>query len=132
MQNADALVVIDGVFDERELAASPYLPGKLADYLGAHKPIIASTMRQGPTAEILQQRGEPWSDADPERLAFVLKRHIDGRVQSSHHQTPLYRAEVIGAAMELCFRAAIVGHSGVAELPRLLKRLFSMVREALP
>lgn len=121
MQKADALVIIDGIFDE--LAASPYLPGKLADALGAHRPLVALTMPAGPTAEVLRARGEPLANDDPERVAFVLKRHLDGRVRSDEATTPGFRSELVGAAMDLCFRAALGGPAGVERLPGWLQRL---------
>jgi len=128
MQLADVLVVIDGLFDE--LPRSPYLPGKITDFLGAARPLLALTMRQGPTADVLRARGEPLCDDDPERVAFVMKRHLDGRVFSDASTSAWYRAELVGAAMETCFRAAIVGPEGVARLPALLRRLFDGVRSA--
>jgi hypothetical protein len=130
MASSDVLVIIDGVFDESELDASPYLPGKLTDYLGAGKPLLASTMRRGPTADLLEARREPWADDDPERLAFVMRQHLTGRVSTRRSSDRLYRAEVVGAAMEICFRAALLGAEGVDALPGLLHRLFDAARSA--
>ncbi len=133
MQRAHALVIIDGVFDRTRdgVVESPYLPGKLADYLGAHRPILAVTMEQSPTAEVLRARGEPIATDDPERIAFVMKRHLDGRVSSRHHTATRYRAELAGASMELCFRAAMSGAVAIGELPRLLRRLTQPIEEAI-
>lgn len=133
MQRAHVLVIIDGVFDATHdgVAESPYLPGKLADYLGARRPLLAITMEQSPTADVLRARAEPIATDDPERIAFVMKRHLDGRVSSRHHTAARYRAELAGASMELCLRAAISGTSAIKELPRLLRRLTQPIEEAI-
>ncbi|MGI5862698.1 MAG: hypothetical protein ACOX6T_11660 [Myxococcales bacterium] len=82
MCEMDALVLIDAFFSVEEdgLAFSPFLPCKLADYLGAKKPIVGITMKDGPCADILRASGNLVADERTDRVAYVLKRYIDRKV----------------------------------------------------
>ena len=53
MRSADVLLVIDA-----PLEVSPFFPSKLADYMGANRPILGITPAQGATADILRRLGQ--------------------------------------------------------------------------
>lgn len=72
MANADALLVIDAPLEN-----SPFFPSKLADYLGAKKPIIALTPSDSTTADILRSCGQQNHIAhsnDKTAIGMVLAR----------------------------------------------------------
>lgn len=102
MQEVDCLVIIDGIFNEKEddLAVNPFLPGKLMDYMGANKPIMAITMDAGPTSDILKSTGNLRADEKIDRIAYVLKRYIDGKVMPKHKEYLSYTVETIARKMD--------------------------------
>jgi hypothetical protein len=122
MKASDALVVIDGIFDE--LKCNPFFPGKLADYFGSGRPVLAVTMKEGPTADLLRERGEMISDEDPERLAYTLKCYLEGRIPR-HAPPARFRSQVVSAQMEAAIRAAIEGPEAISTLPAKLEALGS-------
>jgi len=115
MQRAHVLVSIDGIFDEAEhgLTASPFFPGKLVDYMGAGRPITAITMERGPTADVLRASGNLVADERPDRIAFVLKRYLDGKAPTGTPDWSRYSSRVVGAEMEAVLRAAARRAAGV-------------------
>ena len=68
MTQADCLLLRDADFTDQGLRASPFYPGKLADYLGAKKPIIAVTMAHGCVPDMLATLGG----------ASLTEEHIEG------------------------------------------------------
>lgn len=82
MRSADALLLIDAFFDVASdgLDFNPFLPCKLTDYLGARRPIAGITMSAGLPAEVLRASGNLIADEQLDRIAYVLKRYIDGSV----------------------------------------------------
>lgn len=80
--NVDALLLIDGIFDKEndQLDENPFFPGKLADYMGAKRPIIGITMTKGATADILKKSNNLIADNKIDRIAYVLKRYIDKKI----------------------------------------------------
>lgn len=110
MREADALVLIDGLFTEADdgLTVNPFFAGKLADYVGAQRPILGITMPRGPTAEILAEAGYLAADERPDRIAYVLKRYLDGKVPL-RAPTSFRRFECteVAALMEQAIRAAV-------------------------
>jgi glycosyltransferase involved in cell wall biosynthesis len=68
---ADVLLVIDAPMEE----ASPFLPSKLVDYLMFHKPILGITPKEGASADLLRQLGQPIARPDdPEAIAIALAK----------------------------------------------------------
>lgn len=109
MQRAGALVLIDGIFTEAEdgMAASPFLPGKLLDYLGARRPVLGVTMARGPSADLLGALGHVHGDARPDKVAWLMKKCIDGRVAPDYAQLEPYTARAVGAQMEAALREVV-------------------------
>jgi hypothetical protein len=109
MQQAGALLLIDGMFTEAEdgVAASPFLPGKLLDYLGARRPVLGVTMARGPSADLLGALGHLHGDARPDKVAWLMKRCIDGRVSPDYAQLEPYTARAVGKQMEAAIREVV-------------------------
>ncbi|MBX7116029.1 MAG: hypothetical protein K1X64_16995 [Myxococcaceae bacterium] len=123
MQRADALVLIDGIFDKNidGLSFNPFFPGKLTDYMGANRPIMGITMKEGPTTDILHESGNLTADLKPDRIAYVLKRYIDRKVPQNSISWLPYTCEAVAAQMTRVIYGAINGALG-ADLQRSLKR----------
>ncbi len=127
MERADVLIVIDGIFGSEDgLTASPYFPGKLADYAGAGRPLVAVTMARGPTADLVAELGGISRDDRPEHVAYAMKQAIEGRLEFPTPPLRL-RAEIVGAQMELALRAAIAGEAAIARLQESLAAIPSRV-----
>ena len=109
MQAADALLLIDGIFDPAEdgLDCNPFLAGKLPDYMGAGKPIIGVTMAKGPSADLLRESRNLTADTRIDRIAYVLKRTIDRKVQPDLTVYQRFHSADIGAAMEAAIRRVV-------------------------
>ncbi|MFY3605392.1 glycosyltransferase [Achromobacter xylosoxidans] len=109
MQQADVLLLIDGMFNEQEdsLSVNPFFPGKLADYMGAGKPITAVTMAAGPTADILSRSRNLIADLRTDRIAYVMKRYLDGKVQPDFAVYKDYSIDVIAPKMEQAIRSIV-------------------------
>lgn len=123
MRTADVLVNIDGLFTEAEdeLSFNPFFPGKLTDYMGARRPIMSITMDKGPTADIAAASGNLIADGRLDRIAYVMKRYLDGKVNWNVDAFARYEASVVGAEMEAVFRAAVAGAEALSELPGVLR-----------
>ena len=102
MREADCLILIDGIFNKAEddLEVNPFLPGKLMDYMGASRPIMAVTMPKGPTADILKASGNLVADERIDRIAYVMKRYIDRKVMPDYSTYLAYSAAKIGHQMD--------------------------------
>ena len=57
MQEADWLIHVDAYFPDIQPGGSIFFAGKLADYMGAGKPILALTGEESPAADIIHQYG---------------------------------------------------------------------------
>jgi hypothetical protein len=111
MQRANALLLIDGMFSENEdgIKANPFFPGKLADYMGAKKPIAAITMPVGPTADIMNLSGNLTADLRVDRIAYVMKRYLDGKVKPDISVYEQYSIDAIAPRMDGAIREILKG-----------------------
>lgn len=109
MRHSDALLLIDGVFDDARdgLAFSPYFPGKLADYLGARRPILGVTMPNGPTADILRSSKNLIATDDPQMIAGCLAQYLDGAVTTDVSGHERFSIETVAPLMEQVIDAAL-------------------------
>ncbi|XDZ51454.1 hypothetical protein AB8Q18_15020 [Neisseriaceae bacterium CLB008] len=57
MSEADCLLLRDADFSDQGLLNTPFYPGKLADYMGAKKPILAVSMARGCVPDMLDKLG---------------------------------------------------------------------------
>lgn len=111
MRQADALLLIDGMFSQEDdgLDCNPFFPGKLADYMGAYKPIVSITMPKGPTADIMNRAGNLLADQRVDRIAYVLKRYIDKKVLPDYSVYAEYSVRNIAPKMEDAIRSVVRG-----------------------
>jgi hypothetical protein len=109
MREADALLLIDGMFtkEEDDLDCNPFFPGKLTDYMGAHKPIASITMAKGPTADIMAKAKNLVADSRLDRIAYVLKRYIDRKINPDYSAYEEYSVENVSRLMEDAIRSVI-------------------------
>lgn len=79
MKDADYLLLIDAPLSSP--GESVYLPSKLVDYLGSHKPIVGMTPLQGASARVLRETGNRVCDiADIPAIADTLAGIAKGNV----------------------------------------------------
>jgi glycosyltransferase involved in cell wall biosynthesis len=111
MKETDCLLLIDGIFNEKDdgLKFSPFLPGKLMDYMGAKKPIMAITMNDGPTADIMRTSSNLIADEKIDRIAYVMKRYIDGKITPNYDTFVEYDVDVVAKKMDAVFSMALKG-----------------------
>ena len=108
MQEADWLVHIDGrssVFKAWDGAI--YMAGKLGDYLGTNKPILALTGLNTPASRIVQQAGgRVVSQSETSELAFVLEQIARGSISVAIDDE--YRKSFDAALVSEAFDEALV------------------------
>ncbi len=81
MAEADCLLLRDADFSDQGLSHTPFYPGKLADYLGAKKPIIAVTMKEGCVPDMLNELGSvSLTEHDIEGIVQAMYRAITGNL----------------------------------------------------
>jgi hypothetical protein len=70
-KKADVLVTLDAPSDEQ----SVFLPSKLVDYLGVHRPVLGITPKQGVTADLLRSLNMPIADPEnPNEIAEEIRK----------------------------------------------------------
>lgn len=96
MTQADCLLLRDADFSDQGLRDTPFYPGKLADYLGARKPVLAVTMANGCVPDMLARLGgASLTEEDIDGIADAMWAAMKGRLtidtaeaeRYSHHQT---------------------------------------------
>lgn len=79
MTKADCLLLRDADFSDQGLKDTPFYPGKLADYLGAKKPVLAVTMAQGCVPDMLAKLGgASLTEEDIDGIADAMYDAIQG------------------------------------------------------
>jgi glycosyltransferase involved in cell wall biosynthesis len=118
MTQADCLLLRDADFSDQGLRNTPFYPGKLADYLGAKKPILAVTMENGCVPDMLAELGgASLTEEDIDGIAEAMLEAIRGRLIVNSEQAERYSNRQIAALAReaLSFpedkrRILIVGH----------------------
>lgn len=96
MTEADCLLLRDADFSDQGLRDTPFYPGKLADYLGAKKPVLAVTMANGCVPDMLARLGgASLTEEDIDGIADAMRAAMQGQLtinseeaeRYSHHQT---------------------------------------------
>lgn len=96
MTQADCLLLRDADFSDQGLRDTPFYPGKLADYLGARKPVLAVTMANGCVPDMLEKLGgASLTEEDIDGIADAMWAAMQGQLtinteeaeRYSHHQT---------------------------------------------
>lgn len=81
MTRADCLLLRDADFSDLGLEQTPFYPGKLADYLGAKKPVLAVTMAHGCVPDMLAKLGgRALTEEDIDGIANAMYDAIHGRL----------------------------------------------------
>lgn len=79
MREADCLLLRDADFSDQGLQYTPFYPGKLADYMGAKKPILAVTMANGCVPDMLDKLGgASLTEDDIEGIADAMYDAMQG------------------------------------------------------
>lgn len=91
MLESDCLLLRDADFSDQKLQYTPFYPGKLADYLGAKKPIIAVTMEKGCVPDMMKDIGGACvTEQDIEGIALAMKKAIDGQLDLNKNELEKY------------------------------------------
>ncbi|WP_444922659.1 hypothetical protein ACJJID_01630 [Microbulbifer sp. CnH-101-G] len=91
MTNADCLLLRDADFSDQGLLNSPFYPGKLADYLGAKRPILAVTMAKGCVPDMLSMLGGiSLTEDDVDGIADAMYSAIKGKITIDHKEAEYY------------------------------------------
>ncbi|MEY8715378.1 glycosyltransferase [Francisella philomiragia] len=94
MTESDCLLLRDADFSDIGLGYSPFYPGKLADYFGARKPMIAVTMRHGCVPDIFSDLNLPsLVESDIDSIVDAMKKAIDGKLKLNDKSLDFYSAE---------------------------------------
>lgn len=82
MSEADCLLLRDADFSDQGLNLTPFYPGKLADYFGAKKPILAVTMAAGCVPDMMSELGcISLTENSIEDIANAMHQAILGRLK---------------------------------------------------
>lgn len=91
MSEADCLLLRDADFSDQGIKDTPFYPGKLADYMGAKKPILAVTMAHGCVPDMLTKiGGVSLTEDDIEGIADAMYDAIQGYLSVNMHEIERY------------------------------------------
>lgn len=81
MQSSDWLIHVDAFFPQIQSGGSIFFAGKIADYMGANKPILALTGKGSPADEMIRRYGGMCCDSrDIDNVKRVLQQIAAGTV----------------------------------------------------
>lgn len=91
MSEADCLLLRDADFSDQGLQHTPFYPGKLADYMGAKKPILAVTMAHGCVPDMLTKvGGVSLTEDDIEGIANAMYDAMQGNLSVNINEIERY------------------------------------------
>ncbi|EHA13921.1 glycosyltransferase [Halomonas sp. HAL1] len=91
MTQADCLLLRDADFSDQGLRDTPFYPGKLADYLGAKKPVLAVTMAHGCVPDMLAKLGgASLTEDNIDGIADAMCDAIQGRLTINTEEAERY------------------------------------------
>lgn len=91
MTQADCLLLRDADFSDQGLRDTPFYPGKLADYLGAKKPVLAVTMAHGCVPDMLAKLGgASLTEDDIDGIAEAMWDAIQGKLKINLEEAERY------------------------------------------
>ena len=109
MRQSDVLLLVDGMFNEEEdgIKCNPFFPGKLADYMGSNEAHRSGD--HGSWADCRYPSKKPKSIADlrVDRIAYILKRYLDGKVTPDFSVYADYSINTIAPQMENAIRSVV-------------------------
>jgi len=118
MSRADCLLLRDADFSDQSIKYTPFYPGKLADYMGAKKPILAVTMAHGCVPDMLTKVGgvslteddiEGIANAMYDAMQGSLSVNIDEIERYSHIHTAELAREALTFAQDKK-KVLVAGH----------------------
>lgn len=91
MSEADCLLLRDADFSYQSIKNTPFYPGKLADYMGAKKPIVAVTMAHGCVPDMLAKiGGASLTETDIEGIADAMYDAMQGCLSVNDNEIEYY------------------------------------------
>lgn len=91
MTQADCLLLRDADFSDQGLRDTPFYPGKLADYLGAKKPVLAVTMANGCVPDMLARLGgASLTEEDIDGIADAMWAAMQGQLTVKSEEAERY------------------------------------------
>lgn len=99
MQESDCLIHIDAHFDILE-HGSIFFAAKIADYLGAGKPILGITDKECPAGKIITAAGGVCCQSDPYFIAKSIVAIVNGNKTVNTAEAEKYSAEVVAAEFD--------------------------------
>jgi glycosyltransferase involved in cell wall biosynthesis len=91
MTQADCLLLRDADFSDQGLRDTPFYPGKLADYLGAKKPVLAVTMANGCVPDMLAKLGGiSLTEKDIDGIADAMWAAMRGQFAINSEEAEIY------------------------------------------
>lgn len=114
MQNSDWLIHVDAFFPNVQPGGSLFFAGKIADYMGAKKPILALTGEGSPAYEMVKQYGGICCDSwDIESITRALKQIASGvayEINSLFREK--FNAVKVASDFDSKLQELVKGHSG--------------------
>lgn len=118
MSKSDCLLLRDADFSDQGIKNTPFYPGKLADYMGAKKPILAVTMAHGCVPDMLTKvGGVSLTEDDIEGIANAMYDAMQGNLSVNINEIERYShihtAELAKEALTFAQdkkKVLIVGH----------------------
>lgn len=91
MSEADCLLLRDADFSDQGIKDTPFYPGKLADYMGAKKPILAVTMAHGCVPDMLNEiGGASLTETDIDGIADAMYDAMQGYLSVNDSEIERY------------------------------------------
>jgi len=91
MSEADCLLLRDADFSDQSIKSTPFYPGKLADYMGAKKPIVAVTMAHGCVPDMLAKiGGASLTETDIDGIADAMYDAMQGYLSVNDSEIERY------------------------------------------
>lgn len=91
MSKSDCLLLRDADFSDQGIKNTPFYPGKLADYMGAKKPILAVTMAHGCVPDMLTKvGGVSLTEDDIEGIANAMYDAMQGNLSVNINEIERY------------------------------------------
>ncbi len=113
MKSSDWLIHVDANFEELEPGGSIFFAGKIADYLGAGKPVLSLTGRDTPACRITEKAGGIVVESDDvikiadtiEKIAFGIIKPSLNKAYAESYAAPAVADRFDRKLDELCSKA---------------------------
>ncbi len=123
LQQSDWLLHVDAYFPELEPGGSIFFAGKLADYIGAQRPIIALTGKGSPADKIVSNAGGITIDQnDVDTIASTIERICLGSITTKPDcaYRGQYESEVVAGKLDNKLKSICEGELLVSQTSRAI------------